>query len=238
VNDDLHTLVGAYALDALPDPERLDFERHMTRCESCTEEVRDLVEATALLGTAVAAPPPERLRTQVLTQITTVRQAPPVPPAVAEVRRLRRWPPRVTTILAAACLVAALVTGGVAIRAQQRLDEAEAANQAVAAVLSAPDAQTVSDRVGPKGRATLVSSRERGQVVFSSSGLPAVPTSKTYQLWFMSPTGIRSAGLVARADRPVVAGGIGDATRVGVTVEPAGGSRQPTAKPLAILVIA
>lgn len=238
MNEDLHTLVGAYALDALPDSERVDFERHMTRCEPCTEEVRGLLEATSRLGSAAARTPPERMRAQVLSRIGTVRQ---LPPRVAEVRPLRRprpWAVRVTAGLAAACLVAALVAGGAAFRTQQRLEEAEASGRAVAAVLSAPDAQTVSGRVGTGGRATLVSSRQRGQVVFTSAGMPRLPASKTYQLWLMGPDAVRPAGLVGPDARPVVAGRIDDANRVGVTVEPAGGSAQPTTEPLAILAIA
>lgn len=236
MNDDLHTLVGAYALNALPAEERADFEWHMARCDACSEEVRGLLDTTARLGSAVTLAPPARLRAQVLDQIGTVRQ---LPPQVAEVRSLRRvWVPRLTAGLAAACLVAAIVTGGLAIRTQQRLERAEAAGKAVATVLAAPDARTVTSRIGTGGNATVVASAQQGKIVFASAGMARLPASKTYQLWFMSPSAVRPAGLVGQDARPVVAGSIGDANRVGITVEPAGGSPQPTTIPVAVLPIA
>jgi anti-sigma-K factor RskA len=235
MNDDLHTLVGAYALDALPPAERGDFERHLEGCDTCVDEVRGLRETTARLGTAVAVRPPDRLRSAVFAEIGAVRQA---PPALAEVRPLRSWLPRLTAGLAAACLVAAMVTGAVAFRTQQRLDQVEAAGRAATAVLAAPDAQSVTQRVGSGGTATVVSSRQRGQVVFAVSGMPPLAESQDLQVWFMGPERIRSAGLIEPGERPLVAGSIADANRMGITVEPKGGSPQPTTDPLAVLAIA
>ena len=54
---DLHTLTGAYAAHALSDGERLAFERHLAACPACAQEVRELTETAARLGTAVAARP-------------------------------------------------------------------------------------------------------------------------------------------------------------------------------------
>ena len=48
--DDLHVLTGSYALDALPDPERAEFERHLQHCPSCDAEVRGLRETAARMG--------------------------------------------------------------------------------------------------------------------------------------------------------------------------------------------
>ena len=57
--DDLHVLTGSYALDAVPDPERAEFERHLQHCPSCDAEVRGLRETAARLAMAQAlAPPP------------------------------------------------------------------------------------------------------------------------------------------------------------------------------------
>ena len=56
---DLHSLSGAYALDALEGgAERDRFSRHLNRCSSCASEVRGFREvATAM---AFAAPPSRR----------------------------------------------------------------------------------------------------------------------------------------------------------------------------------
>ena len=42
---DIHALSGAYAVDALDDLERAQFERHLRDCESCSRELR--VKASA-----------------------------------------------------------------------------------------------------------------------------------------------------------------------------------------------
>jgi anti-sigma-K factor RskA len=239
MRDDLHTLAGAYALDALPEDDRERFEGHLARCESCDQEVRGLREATAHLAVAVAEPAPAQLRSQVLTRIGQVRQLPPLVPDLAVERRRRARPrSRLAAALAAACLVVALIAGGLAVRSQQELNRVRAAGDSVAAVLAAPDARTVTGSVAG-GNATVVVSRSRGQVVFASSDLRRLESSETYQLWLMGPQRIRSAGLV-RPDaqgqtRPVVAGPIADAAQVGVTIEPAAGSPQPTTDPILVL---
>jgi anti-sigma-K factor RskA len=242
VNDDLHTLAGAYALDALPEEDRAQFEGHLARCEACLQEVRGLREASAQLGVAVAAPAPARLRTQTLTRIAEVRQLPPAVPEVADLAAERARRPRRRPLLAyglaAACLIVALFSSFLAVRWQQDLSNERAAAQAVAAVLSAPDARTVTAPV-QDGSATVVVSKSRESMVFASSGLRQLPRSRTYELWWMSPAGARPAGLVrpnaaGRTD-PLVAHDLGDARQVGVTVEPDGGSPQPTSNPFLVL---
>jgi anti-sigma-K factor RskA len=239
MRDDLHTLAGAYALDALPEDDRERFEGHLARCESCDQEVRGLREATAQLAVAVAEPAPPQLRSQVLTRIGQVRQLPPVVPDLATERRRRARPrSRLAAALAAACLIVALIAGGLAVRSQQELNRVRAAGDSVAAVLAAPDARTATGSVAG-GSATVVVSRSRGQVVFASSGLRQLERSETYQLWLMGPQRIRSAGLVRPNAKgqtsPVVASPIADAAQVGLTIEPAAGSPQPTTDPILVL---
>ena len=47
---DIHALVGAYALDAVDDLERVAFERHLQACESCRAEVDELRETAGSLA--------------------------------------------------------------------------------------------------------------------------------------------------------------------------------------------
>ncbi len=242
MNEDIHSLAGAFALDALSDAERTRFEDHLATCDDCAQEVRGLREAASHLGAAVATAAPPRLRAQTLARISEVRQ---LPPAVADLgtareRRARRRP-RFAFSLAAACLVVALISGVFAIRSQQELNRTRAANVAVASVLSSPDARTVTGTAQTGGTATVVVSRSSGRIVFASSGLKRLPRSRTYELWLMTSRSARPAGLVRPGDdgrtRPVVAGDLGDATQVGVTVEPAAGSPQPTADPVLVLTL-
>lgn len=75
-NAALHTLAGAYVLDALSDAGRIAFARHLTRCEVCAQEIVDLRETAAWLASP-APPPPPALKTAVLTRIGQVRQVAP-----------------------------------------------------------------------------------------------------------------------------------------------------------------
>ena len=47
MNDDIHGLVGAYAVDAVDDDERVRFEPHLAECAECRAEVASLRGAAA-----------------------------------------------------------------------------------------------------------------------------------------------------------------------------------------------
>ncbi|MFC6082576.1 anti-sigma factor [Sphaerisporangium aureirubrum] len=241
MSHDAHTLAGAYALYAIDDPaDETRFEEHLAQCAECAAEARGLRETTARIGAAVARQPSPELRSRVMAEIGQVRQ---LPPAVAPVplRRPDRaparaaWWPRLATGLAAACLVVAVGSGVVAVRIQDLLDKERASGRAVAAVLAAPDARLVS-RDTPGGAATVVISRTEGRMVFYSAGLAPLPAGKTYQLWRIGPGGALPSGLTrpdaAGRTPPMVLGEVGDATTVGVTVEPDGGSAKPSGDPV------
>lgn len=244
---DLHTLAGAYALDAVDGPERDAFEHHLRRCRACDNEIRGLAATATSLGMAVAEPPPAGLRTRVMAATAVTRQLPPVPVAEAarQPRRPRRvtapWVPRLAAGFAVACLVVAVAFGVVGISAQHRLNAVQAQNRAVAAVLAAPDARIASDRTSRGGTATVVVSHSEDTMVVTTSGLPPLPASEVYQLWLIGPPRIRSAGLLppASAGRtaPVAASGLRAGDQVGMTVEPAGGTSQPTTKPILLLTL-
>ncbi|MFJ7903995.1 anti-sigma factor domain-containing protein [Streptomyces sp. NPDC096198] len=241
---DLHLLTGAYALHALPGEERAVFERHLSGCASCVQEVAEFTATAARLASASSAPVRDPMRRQVLHRITGVRQVPPGAATGPDQVRHRaprgRGPARWAL---AACLAA---FGGTALwqyeRAQDaRQQAARAERQAdeVAGVLGASDAKTRSARIAG-GTGTLVVSADRDQAVFVASDLPAPPRGKVYQLWFADKGKMRSAGLMSpgRASQAVLMRGrVDGASGVGVTVEPAGGSPQPTTTPLGLLNI-
>ena len=243
---DLHALAGAYALNALDGAERDRFERHLRGCRACESEVRGFAATATALAMATAAEPPPGLKQRVLAAAAVTRQSPPTVAKAAARRRphtsapRRAWLPRLALSAAAAGLVAAAVLGGVTVWTQHQLTTAQAENQAIAAVLAAPDAQIASARTSAGGIATVVASHSAGSIVFTSAGLQALPPSKVYELWFLGKTA-RPAGLLppARAGRtaPVLAAGLAVGDKVGVTVEPAGGSSSPTTTPIVVLTL-
>ncbi|WP_018565985.1 anti-sigma factor [Streptomyces sp. PsTaAH-124] len=243
---DPHTLTGAYALHALPDDERAAFERHLAGCADCEREVAEFTATAARLASASGMAARPALREQVLHRITTVRQAPPGPAAVDQARRRvprlggpLRW-------ALAACAAAAAAFGGTAVwqyeRAQEaHLQTAEAERHAdeVAGVLAAPDARTRSAQLAG-GTGTLVVSTARDRAVFVASGLAEPPRGKVYELWFADGGRMRPAGLL-KPDRVsqavLMRGPVEQASGVGITVEPAGGSPRPTTEPVGLLDI-
>ncbi|MEW2306855.1 anti-sigma factor [Streptomyces sp. NPDC006655] len=242
---DLHRLTGAYALHALSDEENASFERHLVGCEPCAQETAELSATAARLALAVAAPASPALREQVLRRITTVRQeAPGTPDRVLPLgaglkgRVLSRW-------ALAACLAAAAALGGTTVWQHQQAADARAeARQAarsadeITAVLAAPDARTRATELAGGATGTVVVSLDRDRAVFVASGMARPPGGKVYQLWFDDGGTMRSAGLMdpGRSDQVVLLqGGVGRASGMGVTVEPDGGSKQPTTTPLALM---
>ncbi|MDF3299426.1 anti-sigma factor [Streptomyces tropicalis] len=241
---DLHGLTGAYALHALHGDERAAFERHLAACDTCEQEVAEFTATTGRLALASTVRTRPVLREQVLRGITTVRQVPPGAVPLERVRRgvrrgrgLARW-------ALAASVAAAAAFGGTAVWQYERAQDAQ--NQAaqaqrhaedLAGVLASPDAKSRSARVAG-GAGTLVVSASRDQAVFVASRMAAPPRGKVYQLWFADGGRMRSAGLMdpGRSSQAVLMqGAVDGASGVGVTVEPAGGSKQPTSPPVALL---
>ncbi|MGW3313718.1 anti-sigma factor [Streptomyces sp. NPDC001073] len=244
ITDDLHLLTGAYALRALSDEEREVFERHLAGCEACAQETAELSATAARLGLAVSVETDREMRGRVLHRITTVRQATPGEGpeprsgrGVVRARLLSRW-------ALAACLAAAAALGGTAVWQHQRADSAlaqahrsEQETAQVSAVLAAPDARARAVTLPGTGTGTVVVSHQRGQAVFVVSGMAQAPAGKVYQLWFDDAGTMRSAGLMDpdRSDQAVLLHGTVDgASGMGITVEPSGGSKQPTSAPLAL----
>ncbi len=248
---ELHTLTGAYAAHAVSPDEAADFEAHLADCPSCPQEVRELVATVARMGEAEYVLPPAELRSRVLAEIRQTRQLPPPAGAhaldardaqVVELagRRRSRLLTLVAASVAAVALIGGGIAGGIAVRANHHAHQVEQADAAIASVLSAPDATSVSAN-GPAGaRATAVVSAVRGAAVFSAAGMPATPGTRVWQLWVINASGARSVGVLTRkADGsvlPVVAKNVPAGTvSFGVTSEPAGGSKQPTTTPVLLM---
>ena len=240
--EELHVLTGSYALDALPDLERAEFERHLPHCPSCDAEVRGLRETAARLAMARALQPPPGMEQRVLASAYRTRQLPPL--AVDHQRRAQvsrlfagqrgRIPRRVAAFAAAASVAAAVALGLTQVATQHQLESARTSSAAITRVVTAPDAriETTGTRAG--GSVTVVASATLREAVVTATGMVSPPTGRVYQVWVMSPSGARSAGLMAGAST-VLASAVVPGDRIGITVEPAGGTSKPTTTPVAVL---
>ena len=235
----LHTLTGAYALDAIDAGERDRFEHHLDGCQSCEHEVRGLQETATQLGVAAARQPPPGLKAAVLTAAASTRQHPPVVAVRSLPEPRARWRPRLAISVAALATAAAVVLGVTLGVQRSQLDQARAQQRAVAAVLSTPGARIVTEHTSLGGTATMVVARRLNKMIFTASGLPSLADARVYQLWLMKPNGgAVSVGLLQPAGgrvAPVLADGPPSGDRVGLTVEPAGGTTKPTTTPIVAL---
>jgi len=240
LRQDLHSLSGAYALDALDTgAERDRFIRHLSRCPSCAGEVRGFREVATAMAFAAAVESPAGLRDRVLTAAARTRQVPPEITTHARPHRTRSWLPWLSGVVAAASVMVAVLFGLAQAHTQDELNRVRAENKAISLLLSSPQVTLLSQETTKGGVATVVLSAARHQLAVVTSGLPALPPGQVYQLWLIGKTKITSAGLLPPAQAgqtpPVLATGVVKGDTLGLTVEPAPGSAQPTTKPILAL---
>jgi len=231
---ELHVLTGSYVLDAVSDAERKEFERHLQHCATCDAEVRGLRETAARLARTCAMTPPARMEQQVLAATYRTRQLLPLPAdRPHRIPRIPRIPRRVAVLAAAAGVAVAAGLGITQLSAQHQLDQARAT--AIARVVTAPDARIDTAPTSAGGSVTVVTSAALHESVVSASGMASLPSGRVYQVWVMSPSGARSAGLIHGSS--LLASAVRPGDRIGITVEPAGGTAQPTTTPVAVVPV-
>ncbi len=248
-----HDLVGAYAVDALDESQRAEFERHLAQCAACADELADFYEVLGSVADTQAVVPPAEVWHSVQGRIdgsageasgiersaansaglasTAEPQRPDdVPTGVGERERSRpalRW-------LAAAAVAAVLFVGGVLVGRQTMPVQPVAADAASASVLevaAAGDANfTDVDLMGSQSR--VVTSGEMDKSVFLASDLPTPAKGMCYQVWRVNEDGSKqSAGVFVPDEQghvAVVLDGGADVESYVITLEPPGGSKEPT----------
>lgn len=211
-------------------------------------------DVQAALGLAVAPVAPSAgLKASVMEAIARTPQVAPLAPvsAIAPVqdaaaeaprgsaaaRAEARWFSRPALVVTAAAAAVALFFGGVAAAGLVNPTAPTASDQ-LAAIVAAPDVETVASPVADGGSATLVSSESLGVSAMVFEGLPELDADEAYALWYITDGEPTPAGLFtveSDGDGQVVQvldGAFEAGTIVGVTVEPASGSPAPTTTPI------
>lgn len=232
-------------VEAVAGPEALGSE------PAATERPTQETPAPQAQRTSVPTPAPTTSADGAPAQGADSAQVSRAEPATADVVPLpvrrasssTRWLAAVATVLA----VAAAGTAGWAFQAQSQRDEAQrrlAAAQdspaeAMNRIIAAPDAKVKQFSV-PGGATMLVMHSEKeGRGGVMTLGMSAPPQGKSYELWLIDQAGAaKPAGLLESGGGGStwneLPGGIGSASFLGVTVEPEGGSAQPTTKPILV----
>ena len=107
-------------------------------------------------------------------------------------------------------------------RVDAELSQARQHDQALAEILGAPHVQLLTHSTTAGGVAVVVLDAATRKLVVATSGLPALPAGKVYQLWLIGSVRIVSAGLLPTARSgvtpPVVATGLVKGDKLGLTV--------------------
>ncbi|HEV7785402.1 MAG TPA: anti-sigma factor [Thermoanaerobaculia bacterium] len=246
-------LLPAYALGALDADELREMEEHLAGCDECRRQLRlwngDL---EALAASVVPVAPSEMTRARILRSTAGVAGAAPAPP-----RRLPGW-----ALLAAAALLAVAVWG-VAGQLRMRGDlerltaernrlagqveslhrevtqahsEAQRASEALQ-VVAARGVQTVTLaglEAAPRAAGHTYVNPLRRDALFYAFDLPALPSGKTYELWYIAggkPVAAGTFSVDPQGIGSVKVEHVPDVASIqawAVTIEPAGGVPQPT----------
>lgn len=255
--------VAVYALGALPQAEAEAVRAHLKTCAACRDELAALTPAVTAVATASEACPDQEhgavvasplLKTRIMREVRrdaqTARHAPRPAAAAAPSRAPIVWP---AYLVAAACFAIALISSLYNLTlmqqlksAQTQLSQAQSRSSSLARNLT--DERTlVADLVDDEAKRFELNGGEvvrvHNRIYLTMHDMPQPPRGKVYQAWTLpkgaknvvpSVTFVPDAHGVAVISLPVDAATTG---AVAVSVEPEGGSKQPTTKPIAITTL-
>ena len=238
-------LKDAYVLGALPEEERLEFERYLVAHPDLQVEVEELGTVAGLLALypQEQEPAPE-LRRRIMDAV----QAEAVQAQVRQPRASRRswlaglWEAvraRDLALGAAAMLVIALFSWSMLLQGEVRDLQGH-----VQSLQSQPQDQPQGPQMielggsgTEQGAGAELVTLESDRAILVAENMPPVPEGKTYQIWVIKGDTPQPSGLFdPKGDSiaVVVEKPLEGADAVAVTVEPEGGSKKPTTEPMLV----
>ena len=137
--------------------------------------------------------------------------------------------------MAAAFLVGAVGVGGFVVERDKANDEHDQ-KVAISSVIGADDVTSANHRIDSGGTVKLYASASQDSAVILAKDLPRPEAGKVYQVWMIDSDGPTSQGTFETGGEMIM-NGVKGADRVAVTVEPKGGSEQPTSAPVATISV-
>jgi anti-sigma-K factor RskA len=253
-----YDLLPAFSLDAVDNNEHNAIEAHLAECPRCRAELDAHRDVAAALGNSVE-PLPEGLWSSIAGRLLVGpdEEPPPMPSllradtadngAAVTFRTPRTARPRASrgrrlsmASLAAAVAAAAVVLGVNLVNANNQVAHlqgaiGETAHTAVLAALETPGHKVVNLKNGSGHQVAEFVVLPSGQGYLVDSRLSTLSPTQTYQLWGVVDGQTISLGLLGRSPHldTFTLAGTPKASRLGVTVEPAGGSVLPSGAMLA-----
>lgn len=226
--------LSAYALGALDADETAALQTHLRTCDSCRAELAGYQRVRAGLLSAL---PPQAPR-PALKRTLAAR----LPSAKKATRPRWQWEWSFSQMATSAALILLLVVNMLsfnqvrALQTQQaELTRQLAMEQTALAMIASPGARTLPV-YGADVTGSLIVNNETNSAILILSNLAKLEQGQTYQIWLIQPDeGRVSAGLFdVNRDGGITIASIASSdsfqayTGIGVTIEPAGGSDQPT----------
>ena len=259
---DLSELAAGYAFGILTPEETADYQAFLAGSSEARDLAAAYDSTSGILGLdAPPVTPSAQLKSNIMALIATTPQhtehdAHPVidiaaPPTIGSsvgssdnaaagpsARKARaRWSKTPMRVLAGAAAAAVLFAAGTVVGLNVNGNNTSELQQAseLAQINSAPDAQRASADVTGGGTATLVWSDTIGKSAILINDLNELPSDETYELWYIRDDVAHPAGTMDASTATtwrVLDGAKTAGDTIGVTVEPRGGSEQPTTTPV------
>jgi hypothetical protein len=225
--EELRPEYGAYSLGVADDPERSEITAHLDRgCTECVAGVRGATgTVVAMSGGVKSVDPPKRLRRRVVAMVS------PEP----ERKGWVFWFPWAVSALLAMVLVSVALPGRVSRSGQATTTSARF--EEMLSIINDPVTKDVAFG-DPAARGRFFVSPGKG-VVFIAARLPKLAAGRTFEMWVIPASGkpIPAGTFDALEDSTAVhirRGPVADAAAMAISVEPAGGSQQPTTTPIIV----
>lgn len=234
-------LKDAYALGALPGDELREFEAYLAAHPEHQAEVDELASIVTLLAVSPAEQePPKRLRRSVMAMVNAEAGRQPSSSWRPSLGGLRSIFSSRLALGAAAALVIGLLSWNVLL--QNEVQDLSGQNGELQAQVEEARSETEDSRVlAMQGEGEMIDSEaeimafEDNRAVLVAENMPSLPDDQTFQIWVIDEGGAKPSGIFQPNGDPVAAvvkQSLEGAETIAVTVEPAGGSSQPTTDPM------
>ena len=253
----IEELLPFYALDALTDEERALVESYLREHPGARQQVDEVAKAVSALPQSVQpVEPAPRTKAALMARVASdaggrsrvsneaLRQGPASRP------REMRWVNIFQAFGLGAATVAILwavvlnvqlsyLRSQVAMLSEALVAQSNALEQINQQLAQTPAAETVTislkgTDVQPQAQGQLIADPSKNSAVLVIGGLDQLEPGKTYQVWLIDGSGPKSAGLLkvdSQGQAVLIVTSeltIGEFNALGISVEPDGGSAQPT----------